>query len=98
MAHLVASTPDLGGFRQWPSMAMSLECDPKSMLTSSHNSTIVLPKSVSPSRIAANSKVKELSMEQLHALNAAEENKRFNNPQRWDTDIRGALKRSKELD
>lgn len=49
--------------------------------------TVVLPKSVTPSRIASNFKVKELPLEAFEALNALEKHKRFNFPAEWGVDI-----------
>ena len=49
--------------------------------------TVVLPKSVTPSRIASNLKVKELPADQLKRLNDLERHKRFNFPARWGSDI-----------
>lgn len=49
--------------------------------------TVVLPKSVTPSRIASNLKVRELPQEAFDALNALEKHKRFNFPARWGVDI-----------
>ncbi|GAB7366828.1 hypothetical protein MBLNU230_g1000t1 [Neophaeotheca triangularis] len=52
--------------------------------------TIVLPKSVTPSRIASNLKVKELPKASFDKLNNLERHKRFNFPgARWGQDIFG---------
>lgn len=49
--------------------------------------TVVLPKSVTPSRIASNLHVKKLPEEQLAKLNSLERHKRFNFPKVWGYDI-----------
>lgn len=49
--------------------------------------TVVLPKSVTPSRIAGNLKVQELPADAFEQLNALERHKRFNFPARWGIDI-----------
>lgn len=49
--------------------------------------TVVLPKSVTPSRIAGNLKVQELPADAFAQLNALERRKRFNFPARWGVDI-----------
>jgi diketogulonate reductase-like aldo/keto reductase len=49
--------------------------------------TVVLPKSVTPSRIASNLLVKELSETAFSTLNSLERHKRFNFPMRWGFDI-----------
>ena len=49
--------------------------------------TIVLPKSVTPSRIASNLKVEELPKDVFEGLNALEKGKRFNTCERWGYDI-----------
>ncbi|KAI1337039.1 NADP-dependent oxidoreductase domain-containing protein [Xylariaceae sp. FL0016] len=49
--------------------------------------TIVLPKSVTPSRIETNRQVKELSAEAFDELNALERHKRFNVQAVWGFDI-----------
>ncbi|RMY65506.1 hypothetical protein D0863_09079 [Hortaea werneckii] len=52
--------------------------------------TVVLPKSVTPHRIASNLKVKELPSEAFSRLNKLERHKRFNFPgARWGYDIFG---------
>ncbi|PSK42892.1 hypothetical protein B9Z65_6846 [Elsinoe australis] len=51
--------------------------------------TVVLPKSVTPHRIASNLKVKELPSDAFDKLNALERHKRFNFPARWGYDIFG---------
>ncbi|PNS15309.1 hypothetical protein CAC42_5480 [Sphaceloma murrayae] len=51
--------------------------------------TVVLPKSVTPHRIASNLRVKELPSEAFAKLNALERHKRFNFPARWGYDIFG---------
>ena len=70
-------------------VAKELNMDPGVVLGSwgVQRNTVVLPKSVTPSRIASNLHVKELPEEQLKALNALERNKRFNCPLRWGVDI-----------
>ncbi|KAM5350740.1 hypothetical protein ACJ41O_007245 [Fusarium nematophilum] len=49
--------------------------------------TVVLPKSVTPSRIESNLKVKELPEDAFGQLNALERNKRYNWQTRWGFDI-----------
>lgn len=49
--------------------------------------TVVLPKSVTPSRIASNLLVKELPENAFNTLNSLEKHKRFNFPMRWGADI-----------
>ena len=49
--------------------------------------TVVLSKSVTPSRIEANLKVQELPKEVFAKLDAMEKNKRFNKQTRWGFDI-----------
>jgi diketogulonate reductase-like aldo/keto reductase len=48
---------------------------------------VVLPKSVTPSRIASNLKVQRLPLHAFEELNALERSKRFNFPARWGFDI-----------
>ena len=49
--------------------------------------TVVLPKSVTPSRIKSNLQVKELPKDAFDQLNALERHKRFNQQSRWGYDI-----------
>ncbi|KAF4774295.1 GCY protein [Colletotrichum scovillei] len=49
--------------------------------------TVVLPKSVTPSRIESNFKVQELPADAFAQLNGLERNKRFNWQTRWGFDI-----------
>lgn len=49
--------------------------------------TVVLPKSVTPSRIKSNMQVKELSKDTFEELNGLEKHKRFNVQSRWGFDI-----------
>lgn len=49
--------------------------------------TIVLPKSVTPSRIESNLRVKSLPEDAFNQLNSLERNKRFNWQTRWGFDI-----------
>ncbi|KAM0327070.1 hypothetical protein ACHAQA_006195 [Verticillium albo-atrum] len=49
--------------------------------------TVVLPKSVTPSRIKSNFEVKELPSDVFEQLNGLERNKRFNWQTRWGFDI-----------
>jgi diketogulonate reductase-like aldo/keto reductase len=49
--------------------------------------TVVLPKSVTPSRIKSNLQVKELSQDAFNELNTLERHKRFNQQSRWGFDI-----------
>jgi diketogulonate reductase-like aldo/keto reductase len=70
-------------------VAKYLDMDPGVVLGSwgVQRGTVVQPKSVTPSRIASNLKVKELPAEQLKKLNDLERHKRFNFPARWGSDI-----------
>ncbi|KXS93438.1 hypothetical protein AC579_1908 [Pseudocercospora musae] len=70
-------------------VAKAIGLDPGAVLAAwgVQRGTVVLPKSVTPSRIAANLKVKELPSEHYEALNALERHKRFNFPARWGVDI-----------
>lgn len=70
-------------------VAKSLDQDPGVVLGSwgVQRGTVVLPKSVTPSRIASNLKVKELPQSAFDELNALERHKRFNFPTRWGVDI-----------
>lgn len=70
-------------------LAKQLTLDPGAVLSSwgVQRGTVVLPKSVTPSRIATNVKVKELPQSAFDELNALERHKRFNNPKRWGVDI-----------
>jgi diketogulonate reductase-like aldo/keto reductase len=70
-------------------VAKDLDMDPGVVLGSwgVQRGTVVLPKSVTPSRIASNLKVKELPADQLKRLNDLERHKRFNFPARWGHDI-----------
>ena len=49
--------------------------------------TVVLPKSVTPSRIKSNLEVKQIPDAELKKLNDLERHKRFNYPARWGFDI-----------
>jgi L-glyceraldehyde reductase len=49
--------------------------------------TVVLPKSVTPSRIQSNLKVRKLSDNVFGKLTALERHKRFNTQERWGVDI-----------
>ena len=70
-------------------IAKAVDMDPGAVLAAwaVQRGQIVLPKSVTPSRIAANLKIKELPKEHFEALNALERGKRFNNPKLWGVDI-----------
>ncbi|PPJ60114.1 hypothetical protein CBER1_03147 [Cercospora berteroae] len=70
-------------------IAKALEMDPGAVLAAwaVQRGQVVLPKSVTPSRIAANLKIKELPQEHFEALNALERGKRFNYPKHWGVDI-----------
>lgn len=61
--------------------------------------TVVLPKSVTPSRIEGNLKVRELEGDVYEALSGLERNKRYNWQERWGFDIYGVLgeEKTKEL-
>ncbi|KAK5739912.1 hypothetical protein LTR17_005008 [Elasticomyces elasticus] len=66
-----------------------LDMDPGVVLGSwgVQRGTVVLPKSVTPSRIASNLKVKEIPAAELKELDSLERHKRFNFPARWGYDI-----------
>jgi L-glyceraldehyde reductase len=49
--------------------------------------TVVLPKSVTPSRIRSNLRVRKLSDDVFGKLTALERHKRFNTQERWGVDI-----------
>ena len=70
-------------------VAKELDMDPGVVLGSwgVQRGTVVLPKSVTPSRIASNLKVKELPSKQYEQLNSLARHKRFNFPMRWGYDI-----------
>ena len=70
-------------------VAKKLDVDPGVLLGSwgVQRGTVVLPKSVTPSRIASNLKVKEIPSEQYDQLNSLARHKRFNFPARWGYDI-----------
>lgn len=70
-------------------VAKDVEMDPGQVLGSwgIQRGTVVLPKSVTPSRIASNLLVKELPEKAYADLNSLERHKRFNFPARWGFDI-----------
>lgn len=70
-------------------IAKSLGMDPGSVLVSwgVQRGTVVLPKSVTPSRIASNLKIRKLPEEAFERLNGLERHKRFNFPAHWGYDI-----------
>ena len=70
-------------------VARELNIDPGVLLGSwgVQRGTVVLPKSVTPSRIASNLEVRELPDAAMQTLNALERHKRFNFPSRWGVDI-----------
>lgn len=70
-------------------VAKDLDMDPGVVLGSwgVQRGTVVLPKSVTPSRIASNLKVKGLPSDAYAELNSLEKHKRFNFPARWGYDI-----------
>lgn len=72
-------------------VARELGMDPGVVLGSwgVQRGTVVLPKSVTPSRIKSNLAVKALPEEQLRKLDGLERHKRFNFPARWGFDIFG---------
>ncbi|RAL12491.1 alcohol dehydrogenase [Aspergillus homomorphus CBS 101889] len=74
-------------------VARSLDIDPGALLASwgVQRGTVVLSKSVTPSRIKANLGVRELPEEAFGRLNALERGKRFNFPARWGYDIFGEV-------
>lgn len=75
-------------------VAKDLGMDPGVLLGSwgVQRGTVVLPKSVTPHRIASNLKVKELPANAYERLNALERHKRFNFPgNRWGYDIFGEV-------
>lgn len=49
--------------------------------------SVVLPKSVTPSRIESNLRIKELPQNEFEQLNSLEKNKRYNWQTRWGYDI-----------
>jgi diketogulonate reductase-like aldo/keto reductase len=70
-------------------VAGQLSMDPGPLLASwgVQRGTVVLSKSVTPSRIAANLQVKHLPMDAYNTLTALERHKRFNFPGNWGYDI-----------
>jgi diketogulonate reductase-like aldo/keto reductase len=70
-------------------VAKNIGMDPGQVLGSwgIQRGTVVLPKSVTPSRIASNLRVKELPEKSYADLNSLERHKRFNFPARWGFDI-----------
>ena len=70
-------------------VAQRLGLDPGVVLYSGgvQRGTVVLPKSVTPSRIAGNLRVQELPEDAFAQLNALERHRRFNFPARWGHDI-----------
>lgn len=70
-------------------IAESMGMDPGQVLVSwgVQRGTVVLPKSVTPSRIASNLKDEILPDDIMAELNALERGKRFNFPARWGVDV-----------
>ncbi len=70
-------------------LASQVGIDPGQLLISwgVQRGTVVLPKSVTASRIASNYRDSILSEEVMKELNALERHKRFNFPARWGVDI-----------
>lgn len=71
------------------SVAQELAKSPAQVLIqwAAQRGTVVLPKSVTPHRIAENFEDFELSQQQMDCINALDRNHRYNMPLKWGVDI-----------